>query len=325
MLALGVGVHAAAASCSDGPGVAAYHLRVQRTCACAPDGDRKAYRRCARDEARAAVAEGVLARGCLSVVRRCAHRVRCDASPVPCCRRARRGRVRCSTEATAEACATRQASGFCERALEWSGHRWRVGRADVPVNPGRNYFSDSAENVFVDDAGRLHLRVVERDGRFTCASVTLERSLGYGEYAFQLASRVDDLDPRIVAAGFTYESDTREIDVEFSRAFIVPPENAQYVVQPILHPGNVRRFAAPPEAETTHRFVWRADAVEFASWRGWEPYPPASGTLLDAFTYTGPDVPPAGAERMFFNVWLFLGPPLGTGGQELVVRSFAFR
>jgi hypothetical protein len=220
---------------------------------------------------------------------------------------------------------TGQAAGFCERALEWSGYRWRVARADVPVNPGRNYFSDSEENVFVDDGGQLHLRLVEQDRRFTCASVTLDHSLGFGEYRFQLASRVDDLDPRLVAAGFTYESDTREIDVEFTRAFILPPNNAQFVVQPALRPGNVRRFAVSPDPESTHRFAWRADAVEFTSWRGWGDFPPAADAVLGSFAYTGPDVPPAGGERMCFNLWLFLGPPVGTGGRELVVRSFSFR
>ena len=101
--------------------------------------------------------------------------------------------------------------------IQFASYQWGVKVAEVPFDPGPNYFSSDTSNIWVDSNG-LHLRIVYRNLKWTCPEVYLLRSLGYGSYTFQTTSRLDSLDPRAVFSMFLYESLTREIDIEFSRA-----------------------------------------------------------------------------------------------------------
>lgn len=176
--------------------------------------------------------------------------------------------------------------------------------------------------MWTDEDG-LHLKIDHRDGKWFCAEVLLGESLGYGQYTFRLASRIDSMDFRTVAAGFIYESEYREVDVEFSRV-LADPANAQYVVQPYETPGNLMTFVMPITTLSSHRFVWRPDGIEFTSWSGHDQDPPQDN-IIHAWVYTGPDIPPPGAERMRFNVWLFGGQPPVTGQEdEMVISAFGW-
>ncbi len=212
-----------------------------------------------------------------------------------------------------------------DRVLSFSGYQWRVKSAeDSKVGPGPNYFSDDEEDAWVDASG-LHLTTVERDANWYCTEVVLEQSLGYGTYEFRLGSPVDDMDYNAVFGAFVYESDTREIDIELSR-ILADPQNAQFVVQPYDRPGNTSRFTVPAGALTSHRFVWSESGIAFTSWVGLGPYPPSADDLIHQWDYSGPDIPPPGAERMRFNLWLFQGePPYGGQPDEVVVESFSFQ
>jgi hypothetical protein len=205
--------------------------------------------------------------------------------------------------------------------LLFSGRSWGIKVAEDPFDPGSNPFSDSPLNVRVDDDG-LHLGIIFQNGRWTSSEVHLLESLGYGEYTVQLASRVDSLDARAVFGMFLYESLTREIDIEFSRA-LAAPNNAQYVAQPYTRVGNRVTFRMSSDPKSTHRIVWRSGRVEILSWAGWEPYPPAADKVISSWTYTGPDVPPPGGERFRFNLWLVSRPP--ARGDEVIIRSFVYR
>jgi len=214
------------------------------------------------------------------------------------------------------------------RALNFSGFRWEVKIAeDFVMGPGPNYFSESAENSWVDGSGRLHLKTTERDGKWMCAEVVLDRALGYGTYEFQLVTDTPNtLDANDVFAGFTYETTEKEIDIEFSRALMGPPNFTQYVVQPWYKAENMHRFPLPEGANTTHRFVWGPASVGFVSWKGFDPYPPPPGTAIQQWDYEGPDIPPPdGQERMRFNLWLFNGNAPENGvGSEVIIKSFTF-
>lgn len=207
------------------------------------------------------------------------------------------------------------------RTIDFSGFTWEVKSAEEHrAGPGPNYFSDDESDIFADGDG-LHLRTVERDGTWYATEVLLRESLGYGRYTFQLSTRVDNLAYKTVFAGFIYESNEREVDVEFSR-FLAAPQNAQYVVQPYTVEGNLHTFDQPAANETTHRFIWSAESLIFESWEGYGPNP-TSETAIDSWTYTGDYVPPAGGESFHFNLWLFdgLAPE---HADEVVVRSFSF-
>src|SRR6266852_3653418 len=73
------------------------------------------------------------------------------------------------------------ASGY-GKTVYFSGYSWNVKIGSPPVGPGPNYFSDNANNVWVDTSNRLHLRI----GKWVCAEVVLQSSPGYGTYRFYL-------------------------------------------------------------------------------------------------------------------------------------------
>ncbi|MBI1872657.1 MAG: glycoside hydrolase family 16 protein [Acidobacteria bacterium] len=206
-------------------------------------------------------------------------------------------------------------------------------RTDYAMGPRANYWSDSPDNVWLDEQGQLHLRMTERNGRWYSAEVCSEESFGYGDYAFFLASRVDQLDPSVVAALFTYETDDREIDIEFSRWGCVNVPNTQYGIQPFgtldertcqVYPFARRGFrfqTATIGTLTTHRFGWRPGTVSFSSDHG-HVLARTRPTLAE-WTYTG-SVPTPGVERVHMSLWWAKNaPPVmkPTGPQELVVTA----
>jgi hypothetical protein len=214
--------------------------------------------------------------------------------------------------------------------IEFSGRTWWVKHSDPLIGPGPNYFSDSTDNVRVDDDGRLHLRITNPSGRWTCAEVVSQDVLGYGKYVFQLATRVDLLDANVVAGLFTYDetidSPNREIDIEFSRWGDPLNQNGQYVVSPWDQPGHIHRFEATLRGDqATHCFVWRAGGVSFQSLHGRQACPGAAENEIASWSYVGADTPPAGQGNARINLWLYNGAP-PTDGQpaEVIIDGFEF-
>ncbi|HYT29055.1 MAG TPA: glycoside hydrolase family 16 protein [Ktedonobacteraceae bacterium] len=128
------------------------------------------------------------------------------------------------------------------RTIEFSGNQWVVkDGGEERRGPGPNYFSSSPENVWVDSQGQLHLKITNRNNRWYCAEVSLEKPLGYGTYEFFVNGRFDQLDPHVVDGLFLYEDDAHEIDIEFGRWGKRSGENLQYVLQPGHNPFGVVR------------------------------------------------------------------------------------
>jgi hypothetical protein len=213
--------------------------------------------------------------------------------------------------------------------LRFSGLDWSVKSSANPVGPGPNYFSDDARSAWVDRAGRLHLRLEPRDGRWQCAEVVSRKSFGYGRYRFYLESPVGALDPNVVLGLFTWNDDPafhhREIDIEFSRWGDPKNQNAQYVIQPYQTPANISRFEVPREMERSgHEWVWRKNEVAYRSWRG-SAAEPTQKTLLRQTTLRN-DVPVPGGENVRLNLWLLGGKvPLDAKPAEAVIRRFEFQ
>jgi hypothetical protein len=208
--------------------------------------------------------------------------------------------------------------------IQFSGYEWAV-KGGVSLGPGPNNFSASRNNVWVGELGHLHLKITQTGETWYCAEVYLMQSLGYGDYNFQVSSRVDLLDKNVIGSPFIHRDDTHELDVEFSRWGIESGPNAQFVVQPHEHPGNRERFSMSLLNEaSTHIIQWMADLVFFQSAQGHHSDPPA-GQVIYEWDYTGQDIPSAGGDLVHINLWLLGGlAPSNGKAAEMVIKSFNF-
>jgi hypothetical protein len=215
------------------------------------------------------------------------------------------------------------------RTIQFSAYEWKVKSSDSPVGPGPNYFSNSNNNVEVDAAGRLHLRITKRDGRWYCAEVISTRSFGYGTYKFYLDANLDNLDPRVVLGLFTWSDDAayshREIDVEISRWGDVDNKNAQFVVQPYTRPINIVRFQIPQGvAKTVHSFLWKQDSVFCQSLKGFVGSAAEGNSIIQQHTFSQ-GIPAPGNENARINLWLTTEESTADGKQaEIIISKFEF-
>ena len=214
--------------------------------------------------------------------------------------------------------------GFCsepplpaaEKVVAFSGYQWAVRSPRGAVGPGPNLFSDSSRNVWVDEAGRLHLKITHDGGRWTCAEVALDRSLGYGTYTLLLDSELERLDDRSVLGFFTWDDrpleEHREMDIELSKWAQPRDRNAQFVVVPTDK--KVRFNVLPALAPTAYRFTWSPGRVIFA------------GAGARSWDYADAGVPSSGTARIKLNLWLFRGQAPSSGREvEAIVDAFTFQ
>ena len=193
--------------------------------------------------------------------------------------------------------------------FEWAGYGWGV-KAGI-AGPGPNRF-DAALASTDSASGDLTLSVRQGASSWGCAEVTLNRSLGYGTYTWQLrAESTQGLDENLVLGLFTYASDTKEVDIELSQwggAF--PGMNADFAVQP----STVKRFQVSGEGGglLEASYTWGPGAVHFS----------CGGTT---WSHAGSDVPSPGDERVHMNLWLDKGQPPSSGrGATVRLAGFAF-
>ena len=216
------------------------------------------------------------------------------------------------------------------RQISFSGYNWVVKNSiDSRLGPGPNYFSDSAQSVWVDSTGRLHLRVEKRNGRWYSAEVVSTASFGYGTYRWYLDTPVDNLDPNVVLGLFTWNDDPaynhRELDIEFARWGNAAYANGQYTVQPYTVAGNQYTFNEPAGVtQSTHSLVWGPATAAFASVRGHSPTVADPSLRIAAKTFTQ-GTPQAGGENARMNLWLFEGDtPANRKDVEIVLKRFEF-
>lgn len=203
-----------------------------------------------------------------------------------------------------------------ERTLLFSGRVWtaRAGGG----GPGPNNWAADADAVFVDAQGRLHLKIVNRNGVWYSSEVRLPSSLGYGTYTFDIASRVDQEDSNSVSSPFIYEDDQHEIDIEFADWKSPGYPKGNYTVQPGWVAGNHRRFDIQlADGVSRHQFIWSPQSIIFKSTQ--------NGRVLQEWTYAGQNNFAPGNERLLINHWLIGGTP-PTDGQEkdFIVQAVTF-
>ena len=202
------------------------------------------------------------------------------------------------------------------RTIDFSGHTWSVKSG--LYGPGPNYWTDNSQDVFVDTNGALHMKIVQRDGAWRSSEVWLPTSLGFGTYEFDIASRVDQLDPQVVAAPFLYQDDTHEIDIEYSRWGYPDNQNTWYNIQPWTTKGNQAKFMTTQgTGPITARIVWSPEKIILSTMQ--------NGVALNSWTYTGANNFEPGGERVHINFWMYEAKPPQSGAtQELVINAFRF-
>ncbi len=121
------------------------------------------------------------------------------------------------------------------------------------------------------------LKISQRDGKWTCAEVTMRKRLGFGGYQFQVSGRLDGLDDNVVLGLFNYPTGnvgpdgTNEIDIEFARWGNHKYPMGNYTVWPVENSLKQVSKSFPftlADDQTTHWFVWSSDGIRFRSLQG---------------------------------------------------------
>src|SRR5659263_12374 len=67
--------------------------------------------------------------------------------------------------------------------INWAGYTWDI----VPTGQSwGHYWSDSANNVWVDAQGRMHLKITKVGSNWYSSEIDMQKSLGYGTYTFTM-------------------------------------------------------------------------------------------------------------------------------------------
>jgi hypothetical protein len=187
--------------------------------------------------------------------------------------------------------------------LKFSGYDWDV--RTIQSDRGGSNHPYSGDNAWTDNTGALHLRISKISDTWSCAEVVLNRSLGYGTYVLVVRD-TSHLEPSAVLSMTTFDDwggdqYYREMDVEVSRwGDASSKNNAQYVVEPYYHPGNIYQFVVP-SGSLTYSMRWEAGRAKFTTVRG---NSPGSGApMISEHEFTSGIASP-GQERvqLFFYV-----------------------
>jgi hypothetical protein len=208
--------------------------------------------------------------------------------------------------------------------LKFSGYDWDV--RTIASDRGGSNHPYKGDNAWTDSTGALHLRIAKTSHDWSCAEVVLNHSLGYGTYVLVIRD-ISHLEPAAVLSMTTFdewggEQYYREMDIEISRGGdALSKNNAQYIVEPYYHPGNVQQFIAPP-GTLTHSMQWEAGHARFRTVRGNSPGPGAPVISEHEFTS---GIPTPGKERLqlFFYVVASDKNPL-QHENEVILEKFEY-
>ena len=58
------------------------------------------------------------------------------------------------------------------REIQFGGYNWTVKNSNNnKAGPGGNYWSNSEENILLDESGSLHMKITYKDGKWYCAEI----------------------------------------------------------------------------------------------------------------------------------------------------------
>jgi len=217
------------------------------------------------------------------------------------------------------------------KTVQFSGYSWTV-RDGGYGSPGDNAWS--ADNVFVDASGALHVKLTYVGGVWRAAELYTDQPLGFGTYQFEIANDVSGLDPNVVLGLFSYPTPdvgpdrTNEIDIEIARWANPANKNLNYTVWPVLQQvgQSAATFTLAPygRLSATHSFTWTSTAIHFSSWVGHGQ--PGSHRIADV-TYAPQDYAARISQSpmpLHINLW---SHPVPSDGRpvEVIIRRFTFQ
>jgi hypothetical protein len=208
--------------------------------------------------------------------------------------------------------------------LKFSGYDWGVRMIESDKGGTNNLYD--LENAWTDASGALHMQIKKKSGRWSCAEIFLNRSLGYGTYSVTVRD-TSHLEPAAAFSMFTFdewasEQHFREMDVEVSGwGNAANKNNAQYVIQPFYIPGNLFAFAAP-SGTLTYVLRWESGHATFKTIRGRSAG--AGAQLVSEHEFTsGIPVPGKAIPRLIFYVVASDQNPMQKPS-EVVVEKFEY-
>jgi hypothetical protein len=207
--------------------------------------------------------------------------------------------------------------------LKFSGYDWGVRMIESDKG-GRDNLYD-AENAWTDASGALHMQIKKKLGRWSCAEIYLNRSLGYGTYSITVRD-ISHLEPAAAFSMFTFddpasEQHFREMDVEVGGRGNSAKNNARYIIQPFYIPGNLFLFAAP-SGTLTYVLRWESGHATFKTFRGKSPGVATQLVAEHEFT-SGIPVPGNAMPRLIFYVVASDKNPMQKPS-EVVVEKFEY-
>jgi hypothetical protein len=215
---------------------------------------------------------------------------------------------------------TKGAASSPSKTIDFSGYQWRL--REVPSSRGGANNNYSAKNVWTDSSGALHMKIAPDGNDWTCAEISLTRSLGYGTYKVTVrdASKLDEVN---VFTMFTWDyarpvENNGEMDMEF-RHWSGSRENFEYLVSPFYAGQNAIRALMPPAA-LIHSLRWEPGRAAFRTVRASDP----AGKAVAQNIFTS-NIPEHGIEsfRMCLYIDRYRGLP-SAEGSEVVIEKFEY-
>ncbi len=218
-----------------------------------------------------------------------------------------------------------------ERIIKFSGYEWIVRDGGLS-GPGPNKWSGS--NVWLDDAGDLHLKITNSADGWHSAEVTTTERFGFGAYQFQIIGQIDQLDANVVLGLFNYPTEdvgpdsTNEIDIEYAHWGNPEWPIGNFTVWPVESELEQTSQSYPVELNgtyTTQRFTWESQQILFQALHG---HRDDNENEIAKWLYQ-PDEPfrhiSQQAMPIHINLWLFQGqPPVNGNEVEVIIHSFTF-
>jgi hypothetical protein len=216
------------------------------------------------------------------------------------------------------------------REILFGGYTWTVMSGHG--GPGPNAWEEN--NVWLDSSTNLHLKISQHDGKWSCAEITMRKRLGFGRYQFQVVGRIDLFDDNVVLGLFNYPTRdvgadaTHEIDIEFARWGEAKNPIGNYTVWPVEKSLKQVSKSFPfglTSDQTTHRFIWSRNQVQFSSLHG---HREDDREAFSQWIYGPNDAAQRISKQampVHINLWLFRGLPPKNGQEvEVIIHSFGF-